>query len=82
MDTTRTTPTTPTTRTVLRAEGFTCPSCLRAVEKQVRRVDGVHDVVVRFSSQRVEVDHTPGVAADELVAAVAGAGFRARPAAG
>lgn len=31
----------PLTRTVLRAEGFSCPSCVSKIEKRVGRVDGV-----------------------------------------
>lgn len=75
-------PTTPTTHTVLRAEGFSCPSCVRKIEKQVGRLDGVGDVTVSFASARIEVDHDPAVASvDDLVAAVAKAGYTARPAA-
>ncbi|WP_130648204.1 heavy-metal-associated domain-containing protein [Egicoccus halophilus] len=76
-----TTTTSPTTRTVLRAEGFSCPSCVSRIEKQVGRLPGVDDVKVRFASARVEVDHDPAVTSvDDLVAAVAQAGYTARPA--
>jgi copper chaperone len=76
-----TAPTTdPTTRTVLRAEGFSCPSCVGKIEKQLGRLPGVHAVRVRFASARIEVDHDPAVATvDDLVAAVAKAGYTARP---
>ena len=71
-----------TTRTVLRAEGFSCPSCVAKIEKQVGRLDGVGSVKVHFASARIEVDHDAAeVGADELVAAVAKAGYTARPAA-
>jgi copper chaperone len=69
------------TRTVLRAEGFSCPSCVGKIEKQVGRLDGVDDVEVHFASARIVVDHDPAsVSVDDLVAAVAGAGYAARPA--
>ena len=69
------------TRTVLRAEGFSCPSCVAKIEKRVGRVDGVSNVTVHFASARIEVDHDPTVATvDQLVAAVAKAGYTARPA--
>lgn len=69
-----------TTRTVLRAEGFSCPSCVAKIEKQVGRLDGVSAVTVHFASARIEVDHDPArVDADALVAAVAKAGYAARP---
>ncbi|QBI18819.1 copper chaperone [Egibacter rhizosphaerae] len=68
------------TRTVLRAEGFSCPSCVSKIEKRVGRVDGVSNVKVHFASARIEVDHDPDVASvDQLVAAVAKAGYTARP---
>ena len=70
------------TRTVLRAEGFSCPSCVAKIEKQVGRLDGVSAVKVRFGSARIEIDHDPAVVGvDELVVAVARAGYRATPAA-
>lgn len=76
------TDTTATTRTVLRAEGFSCPSCVTKIKKQVGRLDGVSAVDVHFASARVEVDHDPVRASvDDLVAAVAKAGYVARPAA-
>jgi copper chaperone len=71
-----------TTHTILRAEGFSCPSCVAKIEKQVGRLDGVATVKVHFASARIEIDHDPAlVSVDELVAAVAKAGYTARPAA-
>lgn len=71
----------PLTRTVLRAEGFSCPSCVSKIEKRVGRVDGVSAVKVHFASARVEIDHDPTVVSiDDLVAAVAKAGYTSRPA--
>lgn len=71
-----------TTHTILRAEGFSCPSCVANIEKQVGRLDGVATVKVHFASARIEIDHDPAlVSVDELVAAVAKAGYTARPAA-
>ena len=71
-----------TTRTTLRAEGFSCPSCVGKIEKQVGRLPGVSDVTVSFASSRVVVDHDPTRATvDDLVAAVAKAGYVARPSA-
>ncbi len=72
------TPTTP----VLRAEGFSCPSCVGKIEKRVGRLPGVESVNVHFATARIEVRHDPAVAdVDALVAAVAKAGYVARPAA-
>jgi copper ion binding protein len=72
---------TTTTKTTLRAEGFSCPSCVDKIEKQVGRLDAVEAVKVHFASSRIEVDHDPArISVDELVAAVAKAGYKARPA--
>lgn len=69
------------TTTILRAEGFSCPSCVAKIEKQVGRLTGVESVKVHFASSRIEVVHDPAVATpDDLVAAVARAGYTARPA--
>ena len=74
--------TTSTTKTILRAEGFSCPSCVAKIEKQVGRLAGVDAVAVSFASARIEVDHDPAVApVEDLVAAVARAGYTARPSA-
>ncbi|MBK5238369.1 MAG: heavy-metal-associated domain-containing protein [Actinomycetales bacterium] len=70
-----------TIHTVLRAEGFSCPSCVAKIEKRLGRLDGVTTVKVHFASARIEIDHDDSVSVDELVAAVAKAGYAAAPAA-
>lgn len=70
------------THTLLRAEGFSCPSCVRKIEKQVSRLPGVEAVTVHFATARIEVDHdAERSSVDDVVAAVAKAGFTAKPAA-
>ena len=70
---------TETTRTLLRAEGFSCPSCVAKIEKQVGRLDGVDSVKVHFASGRVEIDHDEAKASvDELIAAVEKAGYTSK----
>lgn len=69
-----------TTHTVLRAEGFSCPSCVAKIEKQVGRLKGVEKVKVHFASARVEIDHDAArVSVDDLITAVAKAGYKAAP---
>ena len=64
------------THTILRAEGFSCPSCVAKIEKQVGRLEGVENVTVHFASSRIEIDHDPQrQSVDDLVAAVAKAGY-------
>jgi copper chaperone len=71
-----------TTRTILRTEGFSCPSCVSKIENQVGRVTGVAAVKVHFASARIEIDHDPSVVSvDDLIAVVARAGYSAQPAA-
>lgn len=70
------------TTTILRAEGFSCPSCVAKIEKRVGKVKGVESVKVHFASARIEVVHDPQIApVDDLVAAVDKAGYTARPSA-
>lgn len=67
------------THTLLRAEGFSCPSCVTKIEKQVGKLDGVDQVTVHFASGRVEIDHDDTKASvDELIAAVKKAGYESR----
>lgn len=74
--------TTTNTHTTLRAEGFSCPSCVEKIEKQVARLDGVSNVEVKFASSRIEIDHDLTVASvDDLVAAVSKAGYTSTPSA-
>ena len=71
-----------TTHTILRAEGFSCPSCVAKIEKQVGRLKGVENVKVHFASARIEIDHdADSISVDDLVAAVAKAGYEASPSA-
>ncbi|GAA4107506.1 heavy-metal-associated domain-containing protein [Enteractinococcus coprophilus] len=70
------------THTILRAEGFSCPSCVKKIEKRVGRLDGVDAVKVHFATARIEVDHDESKASvDDLVDAVAKAGYTASPSA-
>ena len=64
------------THTILRAEGFSCPSCVAKIENQVGRLEGVENVTVHFASSRIEIDHDPQrQSVDDLVAAVAKTGY-------
>jgi len=75
-------PTPTTIHTMLRADGFSCPSCVAKIEKQIGRLAGVTAVSVFFASARIEIDHDPAIVTTEaLLAAVAKAGYAARLAA-
>ena len=67
---------------LLRAEGFSCPSCVDKIEKRVGKLKGVSKVKVHFASARIEVEHDPAQASiEDVVAAVAKAGYAAKPSA-
>lgn len=68
-----------TMHTTLRAEGFSCPSCVGKIEKQLGHLPGVANVEVKFASGRVEVDHDPARTSPEALAeAVTALGYPAR----
>lgn len=68
-------------KSILRAEGFSCPSCVTKIEKQVGAVPGVHDVKVQFSTSKIEIQHDSDLAVERLVEEVGKAGYKARPSA-
>lgn len=72
----------PITNTTLRAEGFTCPSCVTKLETLLSGMPGVERVKVHYSTERIEVSHDAGQSsAESLAAAVTKAGYPARPSA-
>lgn len=69
-----------TTTSTLRAEGFSCPSCVAKIERQVGRRAGVESVKVHFATAKIVVVHDPAVVGvDELIAEVAKAGYVSAP---
>ncbi|WP_275426326.1 heavy metal translocating P-type ATPase [Bradymonas sediminis] len=68
---------TSTTQTTLPIEGMTCASCVGRVERALMDIPGVREVSVNLATERA---HIRGSAdSDALVAAVAKAGYTARP---
>jgi len=52
------------------------------IEKRVGKLDGVESVKVHFASSRIEADHDAEQASvEDIVAAVAKAGYTAKPSA-
>lgn len=65
-------------KTVFRAEGFSCPSCVSKIEKQVGRLPGVSEVDVKFASGRVQVQYDPAtISAEQVAQAITKAGYPA-----
>ncbi len=63
----------------LQIDGMTCASCAGRVEKALRAVPGVLDASVNLATERAQVQARNGVGVEALIAAVAAAGYGARP---
>lgn len=61
----------------LRIEGMTCASCVGQVERALKAVPGVAEATVNLATERAQVRGVVG--SDALVAAIAKAGYVARP---
>ncbi|HWK34823.1 heavy metal translocating P-type ATPase [Sphingomonas sp.] len=61
----------------LAVEGMTCASCVARVERALKAVPGVGEAIVNLATERASVRGAADVQA--LVAAIAGAGYAARP---
>jgi copper chaperone len=69
-------------KTTLRANDLNCPSCVAKIEKSLNSIDGVDTAAVHFNTGRIAVEHDPSRATvDDLVRAVADAGYTAKPSA-
>ena len=60
---------------ILKIDGMHCASCQKPIEKALRETAGVVDVSVNLANREVMVDSS--LQADDLITAVAGAGFEA-----
>ena len=69
----------PTARVELAITGMTCANCSATIERTLnKKVPGVVQAAVNFASERASVEYVPQtVSVDDLIAAVAGAGFGA-----
>lgn len=66
-------------KTTLRSQDLNCPSCVSKIERELKRVDGVDNAQVHFSTGRIVVEHDPIRApSDELIQAIARAGYTAK----
>jgi Zn2+/Cd2+-exporting ATPase len=62
-------------RTVVRVAGMDCASCAATVERRVSQLPGVHRAVVNFAAGRLDAEHDPGLAFEEIEKAVRDAGY-------
>ncbi|SAK97641.1 heavy metal translocating P-type ATPase [Caballeronia ptereochthonis] len=63
----------------LAVSGMTCASCVARVEKVLRHVPGVESVAVNLATEKATVHASAAVSDEQLVAAVAKAGYEAAP---
>jgi Cu+-exporting ATPase len=61
----------------LQIEGMTCASCAARIERRLNRLDGV-EATVNFATEEANVRASGPIDVDNVVAAVAAAGYRAR----
>ncbi|WP_241698402.1 heavy-metal-associated domain-containing protein [Flaviflexus huanghaiensis] len=67
--------------TLLRAQGFSCPSCVDKLEKALGKIDGVDSVDVQFATGKITVGHAESVNAQLLADTVTKSGYPAKVAA-
>jgi len=69
----------PTAKVELAITGMTCANCSATIERTLnKKVPGVVRAAVNFASERATVEYVPqAVSVDDLIAALAGAGFGA-----
>lgn len=61
-------------------EGMTCASCANRIQRALGRVEGVADATVNLATEQATVRYAPDqTGRDDLIAAVAAAGYRAGP---
>jgi Cu+-exporting ATPase len=66
----------PARTTTLRVEGMHCASCVAAVEKSLRQIDGVEDASVNLATESAQVTYDDsGASYADLAAAVEKAGY-------
>ena len=66
------------TKTTLRSRDLNCPSCVSKIERELKRVAGVINAKVHFSTGRIVVEHDPRSAnSDRLIKAIGRAGYTA-----
>ena len=64
-------------KTELKIEGMHCAGCAGSIERSLRRLEGVQEVLVDFNKKRAIITHAGNVCAADLVAHVNEIGFQA-----
>lgn len=67
------------TTTTLRAEGFSCPSCVSKIEKRLAKLDGVEGATVHFSTARIAVSYdAERISIAQIIKEIQAAGYHAQ----
>ena len=67
-----------TTSKSMKIEGMTCSACVKAVERAVKKVDGIEDVSVNFATEKMNVSFDSSkLAVSDIKKAVEKAGYKA-----
>lgn len=53
-------------------EGFSCPSCVKKIEKTVGSMDGINDVKVMFNAGKVKVDWDDATISEDAISSTIG----------
>ena len=62
----------------LKIEGMTCAACVRAVERSVKKLDGVADANVNLATEKLSISFEPSkVKTSDIKKAVSKAGYKA-----
>jgi len=62
----------------LQVEGMTCAACAAAIEKGLRKLDGVNEAGVNFAAGKVKVEYEPGaVSVNDFADTINGLGYKA-----
>jgi len=64
-------------KTKLVITGMHCTSCAGVIEKELKKVSGVSDASVNFSTQKATVEHEDSANVEQLVGAIKKAGYKA-----
>lgn len=63
----------------MQIRGMTCAACAKAVERAVRKVDGIKEAIVNLAAEKMTVEYDPAATtADAIMEAVRKAGYEAR----
>ena len=63
---------------LLKVHGMTCAACAAAVERRVRKLNGIKKAAVNLAAETLTVEHDETVSIEEIKKAVADAGFSAQ----